>query len=386
MINMESYNKKAPFPFCPSEPDFEIPWQELYDHYYWIRNMETTPQSPIHHGEGNVLIHTKLVCRALTELEEWRSLGERERFILLAAALLHDSAKPLRTRLEDGELVSPGHAVRGELLARQILYMHQGLNSEVPFEMREAIVKLVRYHGLPLFFLDKANPLKSILAANQTVPMEWLEMLAKADVLGRECTDKEDLLGRISLFSEYCREENCYKEKRAFPDNYSRFIYFQKEDGNPDYEAYNDTGFEVILLSGLPAAGKDTWIKENAPDLPVISLDAIREELEVKPDESQGIVVQKAKDKAREYLRKCKPFVWNATNITRSMRSQLISLFADYGARVKIVYIEAPYEEILRRNRERSRNVPEKVIERLVEKLEIPEDFEGCEVVRIMDV
>lgn len=83
-------------------------------------------------------------------------------------------------------------------------------------------------------------------------------------------------------------------------------------------------------------------------------------------------------------MRKGKPFVWNATNITRSIRSQLIILFAGYGARVKIVYLEAPYEEILRRNRERSRNVPEKVIERLVEKLEVPENFEGCEVVRII--
>lgn len=105
---------------------------------------------------------------------------------------------------------------------------------------------------------------------------------------------------------------------------------------------------------------------------------------DAKPDESQGIVVQKAKDNAREYLRKGEPFVWNATNITRSIRSQLISLFANYGASVKLVYLEVPYEEILRRNSERSRNVPEKVIERLIEKLEIPEDFEACEVIKII--
>ncbi len=381
---MENYNKKPPFPFCPSEPDFEIPWQELYENYPWIRDMESTPQSPKHHAEGNVFIHTKLVCKALTELKEWRDLGETERFILFSAALLHDSAKPLRTRLEDGEIVSPGHAVRGELLARQILYMHQGFSRSVPFETREAIVKLVRYHGLPLFFFDKVNPLKTILAANQAVPMKWLEILAEADVYGRQCSDKEDLLERISLFSEYCSEESCLEGKRAFPDNYSRFLYFQKENGNPDYTAYNDTKFEVILMSGLPAAGKDAWIKENAPDLPTISLDAIREELEIKPDESQGIVVQKAKNNAREYLRKGESFVWNATNITRSMRSQLISLFANYGARVKLVYLEVPYEEILRRNSERFRNVPEKVIERLIGKLEVPEDFEACEVIKII--
>jgi predicted kinase len=380
---MENFYNTSPFPFCPSAPDFEIPWDELYDNFDWIRKMKDTPQSEIHHAEGDVLTHTKLVCTALTEMNEWRSLNKSERFILFTAALLHDCAKPLCTQVEDGEIVSPGHAVKGELLSRQILYMAEGFNRTISFETREAIVKLVRYHGLPLFFLDKANPLKTILAANQTIPMEWLAILAKADVLGRECCDKEELLGRISLFSEYCIEENCFKGKRAFPSEYSRFIYFQKENGNTDYEAYDDTRFEVILLSGLPAAGKDTWIVENASGLPVISLDALRQELGIAPEKDQGIVIQKAKDKAREYLRKSEPFVWNATNVTKMMRSQLISLFSSYGARVKLIYLEAPYEEILRRNSDRSRNVPEKVIRRLIEKLEVLEDFEAHEVIKI---
>jgi predicted kinase len=380
---MKIFNNKSPFPFCPSAPNFEIPWDELYLNFNWIRRMKDTPQSQVHHAEGDVLTHTKLVCTALIQLDEWRGLKEKERFILFAAALLHDCAKPLCTKVEAGEIISPGHAVKGELLSRQILYMTEGFNCAISFETREAIVKLVRYHGLPLFFLDKANPLKTILAANQAIPMKWLALLAKADVLGRECADKQELLGRISLFSEYCIEENCFKEIRAFPNEYSRFIYFQKENGNSEYEAYDDTSFEVILLSGLPAAGKDTWIRENASSLPVISLDALRVELGVAPEKDQGIVIQKAKDKAKEYLRKSEPFIWNATNVTKMMRSQLISLFSSYGARVKLVYLEAPYEEIFRRNSERSRNVPEKVIKRLIEKLEVPEDFDAHEVFKI---
>lgn len=96
-----------------------------------------------------------------------------------------------------------------------------------------------------------------------------------------------------------------------------------------------------------------------------------------------GYCNTKAKDKAREYLRKSEPFVWNATNVTKTMRSQLIGLFSSYGARVKLTYLESPYEEILRRNSERSRNIPEKVIRRLLEKLEVPEDFEAHEVIKI---
>ena len=97
--------------------------------------------------------------------------------------------------------------------------------------------------------------------------------------------------------------------------------------------------------------------RKNCKHLPVISLDDLREAMDVLPTDGQGEVIHQARDRAKEYLRAKKSFVWNATNITYSLRRQLISLFTDYGARVKVVYLEQPYKEILRRNRERSRKV-----------------------------
>ena len=126
-------------------------------------------------------------------------------------------------------------------------------------------------------------------------------------------------------------------------------------------------------MAGLPGAGKDTWIARHAPDLPMISLDAIRRELKVTPREGQGAVAALAKSRARELLRRKQSLIWNATNITRAARTALINLFAAYHARIRIVYVDAPWDVILRRNHEREHRVPQPVIERMLRKLEVPD-------------
>lgn len=311
---------------------------------------------------------------------EWRQRGVMERSILFGAALLHDVAKPYCTREDADGIVSPGHALKGELLARKLLYQDLQGDFRVPFDIRETIAKLVRFHGLPLFFMEKPNPAKAVLAASQMVRMDWLALLAEADVLGRSCPDQGELLERITLFREFCREEGCFEAARLFPDNFSRFEYFQKENRFPDFQAYDDTKCEMILMSGLPGAGKDTWIARHLPDYSLISLDAIREEQGISPEAAQGKVVCEARERARVLLRQKSSFIWNATNTTRMLRQQLVSLATSYGAKVKIVYLEAPYPEILRRNRERSACVPESVIDHLVGKLEVPDVTEAHEV------
>ena len=90
-----------------------------------------------------------------------------------------------------------------------------------------------------------------------------------------------------------------------------------------------------------------------------------------------GQVVQQAKADARVLLRQKMPFVWNATNITRQLRTQLISLFTAYGARVKIVYLEVPWQQWKQQNANRQQAVPEDVILRMAAKLEVPQPDEA---------
>ena len=47
------------------------------------------------------------------------------------------------------------------------------------------------------------------------------------------------------------------------------------------------------------------------------------------------------------------------------------------------MYLEAPYRELLRRNEKRSRHIPVSVLERMIDKLEIPAGWEGYEVLRL---
>ena len=70
-------------------------------------------------------------------------------------------------------------------------------------------------------------------------------------------------------------------------------------------------------------------------------------------------------------------FVFNATNLTREIRSAWIRLFASYDARVEIVVVEAAASEIVSRNRARMNRdqVSERAIERMLRRL-IGEDIE----------
>ncbi|NEP12440.1 MAG: AAA family ATPase [Symploca sp. SIO2C1] len=368
--------KSWTFPYCPQEKDWWINWSALEAEFDWLRSLANCPQNPLYHAEGNVLIHTKLVCEALVALPAWRALPPTQRSVLFAAALLHDVAKPASTQVEaDGTISSKGHVIQGSKMTQQILW-----DLRVPFSEREAVVALVRYGSLPLWFWDKPNPEQAVIKASQIIRCDMLSMLAEADVRGRYCDDQAQLLERIEFFREFALENHCFDQPRSFPSPHSRFVYFQKEDGNPNYQAYDDTRFQVVLMSGLPGVGKDTWIHYNLPDWQVISLDRLRQKMGIKPSEKQGLVVNAVKAIAKEYMRSGQSFVWNATNLSRQLRDTLIRLFANYQGKIRIVYLESPWEELLRRNHNRTHRVPDKVLYRMRNRLEVPNITEAHQV------
>ena len=355
-------------------------WAHLVQRYSWVCDMQGVPQDVRHHAEGDVAVHTRMVLEALMSLPEYRALDQGAQEVIWIAALLHDVEKRSTTFQEkDGSIVSPGHAKKGAMTARQILLTEL----DVPFAIREQIVGLVRYHGLPLWVMYKPDPLKALLEASLAVNTAWLCLLAKADILGRICADGAEMLERISFFEAYCREQECFGVPRSFGSDTARFRYFTTEDASPLYVPYEAPICEVTLLSGLPGMGKDFYIRRYCHDLPVVSLDGIRHIHKIRPDDKSatGWVAQHAKEQARVHLRARQDFVWNATNITRQMRSQLIALFADYGARVKVVYIEKPYKIWQAQNREREHAVPATVLNKLLLKLEVPVKSEAHEVV-----
>ncbi len=368
------------FPFCPAPPDWSLDWSAIVERFGWLQPLGAVPQDPQHHPEGDVLTHTRMVVEELVGLDAWRALPPVERSVLFAAALLHDLGKTTHTRVEpDGRITARGHALASADRARVLLWRGEGLDAP-PFACRAAIEALVRLHGLPLWSWSDDEHHRRILRASYSVRLELLALLAEADVRGRMSADKDELLERIDLFRLLCQDLGCYDRPRPFATDHARFVFFQRGGTDPDYVPYERDPFEVVLMAGLPGAGKDTWINRHAPTLPVVSLDQVRSELGIAPTGEQGAVVRAAKQRAKEQLRRRQPFAWNATNITRRLRAPLVDLFVEYGAHVHLVYVDAPYPAIVRRNREREAGVPQRAVERLMDKLELPDATEAHHV------
>ncbi|RYZ35920.1 MAG: HDIG domain-containing protein [Sphingobacteriales bacterium] len=354
-------------------------WESIRSEFDFVRDMEGMPQDPVHHAEGDVAVHTRMVLDELQKLEGYMALGPQDQETLWAAALLHDVEKRSTTvREEDGSITAKGHAKKGAMTARLLLYTQY----PTPFTIREHVVNLVRYHGLPLWAIEKPDPAKAVIEASMIVDTKLLSLLARADALGRVCRDQQDLLYRIDLFDTLCQENDCWGKARKFASPNAKFQYFRREDAYADFVPFDDFGSTVIILSGLPGAGKDTYVFHHYRDWLVINLDVIRREHKISATDKSGNgrVIQMAKERARAYLRKKQNFVWNATNITKAMREQLVELFVTYKAYVKIVYVEVPYHVLHQQNNSRDAVLPAVAVDRLVGKLEVPSPWEGHEV------
>jgi predicted kinase len=335
----------------------------------WCRAMADCAQDAEWHSEGDVWTHTKMVCQQLPQLAEWSSLASHERMLLIFTALFHDSAKPLTSQVDPntGRITSPKHAVRGEHLVRGVLR-----DLDCDLLTREETARLVRYHGRPAFLLERTEPTHEVIRHSWLVSNRLLYLFAVADTRGRDTdsmTRPEENLHYWKLMAE---ESGCYDQPYRFANDQARFQFFRLREPNLHYVPHENFICTVTMLSGLPGSGKDTWLSRNRIDLPVVSLDDLRGELDIEPTDNQGEVVQLARERCREYLRAGVSFAFNATNLLKQTRKRWIDLFADYNARVELVYVEPPFDRLLRQNKHRNKSVPENVVRKLAEKCEPP--------------
>ena len=335
----------------------------------WARAMVECPQDEGWHSEGDVWIHTKLVCAQLPLLEDWDGLTPHEQSVLLFTALFHDSGKPLTSQVDPGtaRIISPKHALKAEHLARSIL-RHLGCD----LTTREEIARLVRFHGRPVFLLEKPEPSHEVVSLSWLVSNKLLYLFCLADTRGRETGDMGRPEENLHLWKLVAEENGCFDQPYPFANDHARFLFYRQERPNLHYVPFEGHCCTVTLMSGLPGSGKDAWLAANRPSLPVVSLDDLRFELQVEATDDQGEVIQVAMERCREHLRSGRSFAFNATNILRQTRRRWIDLFAQYDARIEIVYVEPPLPMILSQNTRRVRPVPEKVVGELANKCEPP--------------
>jgi predicted kinase len=134
----------------------------------------------------------------------------------------------------------------------------------------------------------------------------------------------------------------------------------------------------LIVLVGLPGSGKSTWAANQR--LTALSSDHLRELLldDATAQSANAEVFRHLRALVRSRLRLARPAtVVDATNLTRAERRVWIRIAREFGAEAEAVWFDVPLDECKRRNRARSRVVPDEAMERLARKLTPPELSEG---------
>lgn len=347
------------------EPDGPIDWDGARAAFGpLLARMGETPQDPRWHAEGDVLTHTRAVCEELVAGAEYRSLPAARHQGAFLAALLHDCGKPAATRITPDGIESPNHASIGALLARSTLY-----RGGVDPDLREEVCRLIALHHRPIKAVKAFSYQALAQLSVMTDGVAGLHALVAADARGRVCAkpaDRDYAIEMAGMFGLMAEEIDCAARPWPYHSPHAMFLGGHgKSDRWIADEPYDDFQGTVTILSGLPGAGKDSWADAHANGRPVISLDAIRQEI----GRDDGAVIQEAMARAKQFMAEGRDFVWNATNTTRLARKKLVDLATQYRVHSEIVALDVPYPELLKRNQARpmADQLPPAAIEKMID-------------------
>jgi predicted kinase len=365
--------------------DGAVDWHAIETEFPYAGDMAACIQDKIYHAEGDVLIHTRMVMDHLFADPEFQALPPDRRNVMALSVLWHDVSKPeTRTELFDEQLgrvrVShPHHASKGAYRAWRDLW-RAGVPVHARFDVfahvlgHQQIFRVLKTHGDHRPALARLSILSSLYE---------LTMLAKADNRGRICAEPRIAEDEMELIRLAAAECECLDRAWPFASSHARLRFARGVADSLFFEPQPPKGSCVIVLSGLPGSGKDTYVRTILRDYGHVSLDVTREAMNVGPTDNQGRVAQATVEACRVHLRAKAPFVFNATNLTRLQRAKIITLAIAYDAHVTVHAFDVSEASIRKQNREREASVPETVLDSMIEKWEPPTLLEAHDVVWI---
>lgn len=167
--------------------------------YTLLSALIDTKQSPEHHPEGNVWIHTLLV---LDNAAKVKGLSENPRAFMWGA-LLHDLGKAPATKIKKGKITSYDHDKIGAVLCRKFLEEFTADD-----EFISQVTALVRWHMQTLFVM-KDLPYGDVKGMSSEISFKEIALLSQCDRLGRGKLNERKIKEEkenIKVFMRKCEE------------------------------------------------------------------------------------------------------------------------------------------------------------------------------------
>jgi len=149
--------------------------------YPELQALTTCPQDPRWHPEGDVWIHTLLVCDQAALISKRENLSHDVCEYLVFAALCHDFGKPITTFSdEQGNIRSPNHSEAGFEPTSSFLS-----NIAAPKRIAQFVHPMVHDHITHLCGEPTSRAVRRLAHRLEPASIELWEMLVEADASGR---------------------------------------------------------------------------------------------------------------------------------------------------------------------------------------------------------
>lgn len=364
----------------------------------WLLRFKATEQDPEWHAEGDVHIHTGMVLDELYLLlgDEASHIKGWRRQALILGVILHDIAKPVRTKRSEIQGVERVVAPQHEDYGRSYLAFKM-MALDLPFQVVWTVLNLVGEHHMPKRLAIKNSTRADYWMLARQADTELLYWLEVADMRGRTCPDLKAQLDHLDEFRLFAEEYNIWgasldvrsalvNQVSNLPSFVQDYVYaralYELEKGKismPEeaiattYQ-HREEHSHLVIMCGPSGSGKSSWIAQNYPEYDLVSLDELRQQFngDRKSQDNRGQILQQAKELLKVALRAKRGVVWDATNLRTDFRSLIATLGRDYHALVSLVVFLLPEKQLYCNNRNRNYSVPDSVLLRQLESYQLP--------------